>query len=791
MSKIDIFGSCVSRDAFEFSPNRRMHPGKYFARSSLASAFHPVTFPEKYNGLLQAISSPFQRRMVEWDLAKTAPTLLGDCNGEWILVDLIDERFDLVRVGDAVATASVEFRKLGIPAADFDEILRPGSEARWSLWTEGAREFVRVVGADRIVLNRALWATRRADGSTLPRADEIRLNNDLLVRMHSFLRELGVANEIEYKEEMMRADAGHKWGESPFHFRPEFYAATMARLAAITSDRLEPDGNLDNLMTKDEVENSHLLRPSAASIHYPSREFPPLNPVTLAADGEGIQLPLFGNMSIPVRDFDSIEWRYQFKTQHHAATQWLLSLYPAGRLLEAYRQRNDRAAFDAAQSIIMSFLDFIEAEDAWDYVCGIPSGDHATATRTSVFVRYIEACRGLPCPPEQLSRAIRWLRPHAVWIDDDSNHKPNNHGLMLDRSLLLVAALYGGDSEQGAMWGKKAVGRVLETCAGIFDRDGYANENSPGYHNFSTTVISALHEVAVSNGIGTPGVEQLVGVLDRARNALRYLIWQDGSIPPLGDSAVYPSRQESINLSKWFRDSHLVVVKNSDFYLSLICGRRADTHKQVDDSSITLRYRDENVLIDGGSYNYDSQDPIRRCLESTRGHSGVYPDVMDAVLPPHRAKGFPVKARLLDFRENSDLAEAICEYELVLPDGFRSSVSRVITVTWPDELTVTDRVANNRFVSARQTFLFGVGMRKEWCGRDYVLRTPGGLAVALHHLSESKHDWFCGENGEITRGWYSAAANRVEPVAGVDFRQMGEVLEFKTVITLGREKSGG
>ena len=65
--KILIFGSCVTRDAFEYIDKNRFSLVGYFARSSLGSAY---TGKEVKSLNLDSISSSFQRSVVEADLYK-------------------------------------------------------------------------------------------------------------------------------------------------------------------------------------------------------------------------------------------------------------------------------------------------------------------------------------------------------------------------------------------------------------------------------------------------------------------------------------------------------------------------------------------------------------------------------------------------------------------------------------------------------------------------------------------------------------------------------------------------
>jgi hypothetical protein len=230
LMKIAIFGSCVSRDAFAFAPGTDLASVEYFARSSMASAFHPVPVGDPWLSAMGRIESAFQRRMVECDLRKTAKQRLLASSADLVLVDLIDERFDLIALSDSYATRSEEFSEMGLDPAGFGAVIRAGSSERMRLWRERARAMLQGIGPKRIVLNEAYWARELADGRRMKRRWRIDRANDRLREMHAFLRAGGVERTITYPGELLRADAGHKWGLSPFHFIADFYKFTMEAL---------------------------------------------------------------------------------------------------------------------------------------------------------------------------------------------------------------------------------------------------------------------------------------------------------------------------------------------------------------------------------------------------------------------------------------------------------------------------------------------------------------------------------------------------------------------------------
>lgn len=229
-----IFGSCVTRDAFEYSANPDMKLEKYFARSSIGSAFAGAAFV----GVdAEMIPSAFQRRIVEWDLDKEFARSLPEGGFDYVVIDLIDERFDLLRTPDGlVATRSNEFLRVGEVSEEFERIAS-GSAEFLALWATGWRRFMDLVdatiGRDAIILHRARWAERTESGKEFKNqtATSIGRANAFLEQLYAIIeKDLPGQNIISPPESLFVGADEHKWGPSPFHYTAEYYPAVIGLL---------------------------------------------------------------------------------------------------------------------------------------------------------------------------------------------------------------------------------------------------------------------------------------------------------------------------------------------------------------------------------------------------------------------------------------------------------------------------------------------------------------------------------------------------------------------------------
>ena len=165
--KVLILGSSVTRDAFEYDKSKQLETVEYFARSSLASAYSrkPVTGVD-----LKTISSSFQKRIVQADLEKRFPELLGSAAFDLLVYDPIDERFDLLRMpGGEICTLSNELAQTGVHKhSEGFETITSGSDEFYCLWEQGWSSLIAQLDSlgkrDALRINKVFWTSRSESG---------------------------------------------------------------------------------------------------------------------------------------------------------------------------------------------------------------------------------------------------------------------------------------------------------------------------------------------------------------------------------------------------------------------------------------------------------------------------------------------------------------------------------------------------------------------------------------------------------------------------------------------------
>jgi Family of unknown function (DUF6270) len=191
---------------------------------------------------VQNISSKFQRRMVERDIRKDFLNDLARLQFDVLLIDLIDERFNLyVETEGRACTLSSELLISGFPTdSNRGSRIYSGSEAFWKLWEAGWAILVnklRYLGyLDRLRVNQVFWGSRTENGGDFKpdySDSQIDAANQFLDRMYQHIS-ADIASEqfLRFDRGLMTGSVTHKWGNGPFHYIDAYYDAAIYQLGA-------------------------------------------------------------------------------------------------------------------------------------------------------------------------------------------------------------------------------------------------------------------------------------------------------------------------------------------------------------------------------------------------------------------------------------------------------------------------------------------------------------------------------------------------------------------------------
>jgi hypothetical protein len=223
----------------------------YISRTSLPTLFAPGLSGVVCGKPPPGLPAQPHRSLVN-DLKKRALSLLVAHRPTHIIFDFIDERFDLLAVGDSLVMHSWELDVSGYlhqPAFEGARTVARTSPACDRLWAEAALEMAAFIQATplreaTLIMHEAQWADRyRDEAGELHAFDPVvdildgRLasledRNALLRRYQETFSRLtpGLAR-VSAPDDLRIADAEHQWGLSPFHYVADYYREIGRQLA--------------------------------------------------------------------------------------------------------------------------------------------------------------------------------------------------------------------------------------------------------------------------------------------------------------------------------------------------------------------------------------------------------------------------------------------------------------------------------------------------------------------------------------------------------------------------------
>ncbi|GLO14116.1 hypothetical protein PPUJ20028_26980 [Pseudomonas putida] len=187
--------------------------------------------------------------MVAYDFSKqilTQPTAFQDA--DLILIDLIDERFDLVALPSGhLITNSNELAESGLlndSSAKGFQLIKSGSPERRDLWIQGMHKFLAVLSQhnklDRLIINKVYWAScfENASDTNFPvsLATIEKANQELDWMYNELAKKLHKHQFLHFSPQTLTSDEHHHWGVSPFHYCKQYYKDALAQLISITSE---------------------------------------------------------------------------------------------------------------------------------------------------------------------------------------------------------------------------------------------------------------------------------------------------------------------------------------------------------------------------------------------------------------------------------------------------------------------------------------------------------------------------------------------------------------------------
>lgn len=409
----------------------------------------------------------------------------------------------------------------------------------------------------------------------------------------------------------------------------------------------------------------------------------------------------FNNKLIVRKGFNSIDiskgidWNYQHKDNANTYQTYLHSLSIVDALIIISKYESNETLQKYAREIILDWnkTDHTKGKNhAWK--------EHPVSSRLNYLIDFQNLANKYKIPEKTFNKMII---EHCEFLFNEKNYKFNNHGLMMDYSLL-NASSYISDKERKNKYIDKALYRVRYALRRDFTRRGVHLENSPEYHRMVLTIFKKIENKLKE--IRTPIGKEEKAILNLAQEFKSYMIQPNLVYPIIGDTGHINDTKVKKNFKNFYDTEAGIGIFNNhnknnpekSTMLTFKSGYFSKTHKHYDDLSITLYMDGEEILSDSGKYSYATKDPIRQHIISPQAHNTIsLPGKKYKLIDPINEQ---TKLKLTGYRTNKDYIFSSGINRLY--DGI--NLIRYNILTKDNLYIVVDRMVSKNVEAVQQNF---------------------------------------------------------------------------------------
>ena len=247
---ISIFGSCVSRDIFNFDLKKKFQVKTYVARQSIVSA---VSEPILCNIDDINLKSKFQREAVYNDFVKETFNKFKNDESDYLMIDLIDERFKIAKYDYNGVNSFVTYSALLDESGYLKNPNIVSRKRKVIPWKEYyiddkklsyymdifCEKVLSIFKSENIIIHKGKMLNFYKDknGNIVKFPSNYILNNrkvnDMLNYMYDYLEgRFSNCSVMDFCDEYC-AEEGHVWGLAPMHYQKEYYERALIELTKI------------------------------------------------------------------------------------------------------------------------------------------------------------------------------------------------------------------------------------------------------------------------------------------------------------------------------------------------------------------------------------------------------------------------------------------------------------------------------------------------------------------------------------------------------------------------------
>lgn len=476
---------------------------------------------------------------------------------------------------------------------------------------------------------------------------------------------------------------------------------------------------------------------------------------------------------------DAIDWEYTHKNNMNSYLLYIHTLSVMSYLVNAYEITCNKKYLQKANEIIESWMEYEKSykKNAMIWY------DHTVAVRTyHIMYFYYIAKKEITLDNEKFESLIY---RHIYYLYDDKNYFKNNHGIMMDKALIMCSKSI--ENNKSDNWCIKGISRLKETFYESFSLQGVHLENSVFYHNFVKNLYleieEFLNEYELSLG------KEIVDKFIRINDYFNYVVKPNGELPLIGDS----SRMKMKGVEKKYSpfidyDAGIAILQDKSSivedstWLSFVCGNYKKTHKHYDDLSFTLYSAGEDIFVDSGSFGY-GRGKERRYVQSPMAHNTFM--IKNTKYNLLESNEIYKKVRITDFTSNK-----FYQYVKGKNHSYEGiKLCRSIVLFNPDIIVLLDRAESDSINDYTQVFNIAKGLKVENLSEFGCNLTNSNITVNINQINTADEYSYHKGNKDLPRAVISEKTGTLTEISQVEFNKKGSKEELLTIISInGAEK---
>ncbi len=478
---------------------------------------------------------------------------------------------------------------------------------------------------------------------------------------------------------------------------------------------------------------------------------------------------------------DKIKWDYQHFTAANSYQLYIHSLNMISYLTDAYLVSKDIKYLKKAYSILKDWQEYNKSN------CKVKKNyvwsDHSTTFRTiNILYFYLVSYNLIKINHKEIYSIII---EHLDYLNNFPYYSNDNHGIMIDRTLLLSSFILN-DTLLSAVYFNKSYYRLREAFFRDFSKKGVHLENSVDYHCIVKRLFKEINEFLVKMNLSLG--DDITNILYDDIDYLGYIEKPDCRFPLIGDTSGTQVNKIKKHFDNFIDTSAGIAIfqkenienPSKSLWLSFICGYGNSNHKHNDDLSILLSNNGYDLFVDAGKYNYNRKDPIRIYCKSIAAHNTI--QIGDDT------KGYEIlanatssnKPHITDFFQGS-------QYNLIKginANYTNACVERAVILIKSTILVIYDKIECTDVQDCIQSFNLAPGMTYKKINKNkFVLTNHDYNIIYEQHKPIDQID-FLEANKDLPQAIISETFSNLTDITQIKAHKKGKSNYFLTSINL-------